>query len=110
MSYHGVSTVYIPTISSIGLGASPQCVNDTHAHTKTRAQQLLRWVTVVHVHDRHAPKSEAAVTLSVGELGPHLTQCSLGRGLPPYQVAPWSIQLFGHNNQCYRQTDRTTVS
>jgi len=23
-----------------------------------------------------------------GELGPHLTQCRLGRGLPPYQVAP----------------------
>ena len=22
-----------------------------------------------------------------GELGPHLTQCRLGRGLPPYQVA-----------------------
>jgi len=25
------------------------------------------------------------------ELGPHLTQCGLGRGLPPYQVASWSI-------------------
>jgi len=22
-----------------------------------------------------------------GELGPHLTKCGLGRGLPPYQVA-----------------------
>ena len=22
-----------------------------------------------------------------GELDPHLTQCGLGRGLPPYQVA-----------------------
>jgi len=33
------------------------------------------------------PKSErAAVPLSVGELGPHLTR-GLGRGLPPYQVA-----------------------
>jgi len=29
----------------------------------------------------------AAVPLSVGELGHHLTQCSLGRGLPLYQVA-----------------------
>jgi len=26
----------------------------------------------------------SAVPLSVRELGPHLTQCSLGRGLPPY--------------------------
>jgi len=31
------------------------------------------------------------------ELGHHLTQCHLGRGLPPYQVASWSIQPFGHN-------------
>jgi len=30
---------------------------------------------------------EATVPLSVGELGPYLTQCHLGRGLPPYQVA-----------------------
>jgi len=29
--------------------------------------------------------------------GPHLTQCGPGRGLPPYQVASWSIQPFGHN-------------
>jgi len=26
----------------------------------------------------------AAVPLSRGELGPHLIQCGLGRGLPPY--------------------------
>jgi len=30
-----------------------------------------------------------------GELG--LTKCRLGQGLPPYQVASWSIQLFVHN-------------
>jgi len=32
-----------------------------------------------------------------GELGPHVTQCSWGWGLPQYQVAPWSMQPFGHN-------------
>jgi len=32
-----------------------------------------------------------------GELGPHLAQCSLGRGLRPYQVASWFIQPLGHN-------------
>ena len=32
-----------------------------------------------------------------GELGPHLTQCGLGWGLPSYQVASWSIQLFADN-------------
>ena len=39
------------------------------------------------------------------ELGPHLTQCRLGRGLPPYQVASWFIQPFGHNTPT-SQTDR----
>jgi len=32
-----------------------------------------------------------------GELGPHVTQGGLGRGLPLYQVASWSIQPFAHN-------------
>ena len=47
-----------------------------------------------------------------GELGLHLTQSRLGGGLPPYQVASYSIQPFGHNghgptrHQRYRQTDR----
>ena len=31
------------------------------------------------------------------ELGPHITQCGLGRGLPLYPVASGSIQLYGHN-------------
>ena len=34
----------------------------------------------------------------LGELGPHVTQCGLGWGLPPYQMASWSIQPFGHNS------------
>jgi len=32
-----------------------------------------------------------------GELGPRLTQCRLGRGLPPHQVASCSVQPFGRN-------------
>ena len=32
-----------------------------------------------------------------GEMGLHLPQCGLGRCLPLYQVASWSIQPFGHN-------------
>jgi len=31
------------------------------------------------------------------ELGPHITQCCPGRGLPSYQVASWSIQPYSHN-------------
>jgi len=43
-----------------------------------------------------------------GELGPHVTQCGLGRGLPACQVSPWSIQPFGHNTPTLQtgQTDR----
>jgi len=29
-----------------------------------------------------------------GQLGPRLTQCRLGRGLPPYQVADWPQQTW----------------
>jgi len=36
----------------------------------------------------------AAVGARSGPLGPHLTQCGLGRGLPLYQVASSSIQPF----------------
>jgi len=59
-------------------------------------------------HNRHGPRSEgSAVPLSGGgELGLHLTQCGLGRDLPAYQVATWSVQLFGHNTQT-SQTDGT---
>jgi len=32
-----------------------------------------------------------------GWVSRHLTQCGQDRGLPPYQVASWSIQPFGHN-------------
>ena len=42
-----------------------------------------------HGLNRHGPKrgGRAAVPLSRGELGPRITQCGLGRDLPPYQVA-----------------------
>jgi len=41
----------------------------------------------------------AAVPLSGDELGPRLTQCRLGRGLSPHQVAYWSNQPFDHNRR-----------
>jgi len=63
-----------------------------HRNDKTRAQQLLRWATVWP----QQTWAEKCGGLLWG-LGPHLTQCGLGRGLPLYQVASWSIQTFGHN-------------
>jgi len=44
------------------------------------------------------------VARKVGELGPRLTQCRLGRGLPPY--SKWHPDPFNRLatiNQCYRQ-------
>jgi len=49
-------------------------------------------------NNRHGPKSGGCCAPFRGEkLGPHLTRCGLGRGLPPCQVASWSIQPFGRN-------------
>ena len=47
-------------------------------------------------HNRHWPRIRELCPF-YGGAGPHLTQCCLRRGLPPYQVASWSIQPFGHN-------------
>jgi len=38
-----------------------------------------------------------------GKLGPHLTQCGHGRGLPACQVSSWSVQPFGTIHQRHRQ-------
>jgi len=42
-------------------------------------------------------KLEERLCPVVVELGSHLTQSGSGRGLPPHQVASWSIETFGHN-------------
>jgi len=50
-------------------------------------------------HNRHGPKRRGGccTPFAGGQLGPCLTQCCLGQGLLPYQVAFSSIQLFGQN-------------
>jgi len=65
----------------------------------TRAQQYLRWVTAATI-DTGRKEGGAVVNCCApfaGELGPRLTQCGLGRGLLPYQVASSSIQPFCHS-------------
>jgi len=76
------------------------------------------WVSIEHkvawaeayLHTKWylSPSSRSATTdigrnwglspLGERQLGPHLPQCRVGRGrgLPPYQVASWSMQPFGH--------------
>jgi len=58
--------------------------------------------TVAGMGDRLATigvgrKWGGAAVVAGSPLGPHLTQCGLGRGLSLYQVASSSIQQFGHN-------------
>jgi len=65
-------------------------------HCSTRAQQLLRWATV-WPQWAWAESGQGLMWGAGSPLGPHVTQCGLGRGQPHYQVASWSIQTFGHN-------------
>jgi len=57
----------------------------------------LRWATVATVYMGREDGKGAAVPLSRSELGPSFAQCSLGRGLLPYQLASSPIQQYGHN-------------
>jgi len=62
----------------------------------TRAQRYLRWATVATI-DMSRKEGRGCCAPFAGKLGPRLTQCGLGRGLLPYQVASSSIRPFGHN-------------
>ena len=76
--------------------------------THSKKQQLSScWDGRSFDHNRRGPRSGGGCCAPFrgGEPGPHLTQCGLGRGLPPRQVAFWSIQ---YTNVTDRQ-DRTTV-
>jgi len=48
-------------------------------------------------HNKHGPKVARGCFGDGSPLGPHLTLCGLGRGLPLYQGASSPIQPFGHN-------------
>jgi len=57
----------------------------------------------------YGPKIGGCAPLGKRELGPHLTQCGQGRGLPACQVSSWSVQPFVHSartSQTERKTDR----
>ena len=53
-------------------------------HNKHKQVLSSSWDGQLFGHKRHRPKIG-------GELGPHLTQCGLSQGQPPYQVASWTI-------------------
>ena len=70
---------------------------------------MSRWSQVSTPREWHLDPSNRLATIDMGrklgtmppfwggDLGPHLVQCGLGRGLPPYQVTSWSMQPFCNN-------------
>jgi len=58
-------------------------------------------------HNEYGLKIGGCAPLGEWELGPHLTQCGQGGGLPACQVSSWCVKPFGTIHQRYRQTDRT---
>jgi len=95
---------------SVGGAASP-------SNTKSPGLRSTSILSGICIHRAVSPQLTWAKNWGAGcapfggELGPHLTQCGLGRGLPPCQVSSWSIQPFGHNTPTPQtgQTDKTTV-
>jgi len=65
-----------------------------HFLSATRQELSSCWDGRPFGHNRHGPKAGRGCC---GGLGPHLTQCGLGRGISLYQVASQSIQPFGLN-------------
>jgi len=74
-----------------------------------------------HLIITDGPKSGRDAVPLRGEMGSHLTQCGMDRGLPPYQMASLSIQPFGdstatsqtgearQDRQCSDGTGRTIL-
>ena len=71
------------------------CTNDAASMSSTHNSSAVAEMGDGRGHNRHGPKSGEGLYLlcpfGEGELGPRLTQCGLGRGLLPYQVASSSI-------------------
>jgi len=73
-----------------------------------RGTPNVAWAKAYLITKWHLDPSSRLTTTDIGqnwglcpfwgrEQGPRLAQCRLGRCLPPYQVASWSIQPFRHN-------------
>jgi len=80
----------------------PNCADCQAVRSRLQDHLLNKCLAVTEMGDHLATtdmsrKLGGCAPFFEGELGPHLTQRCLGRGLPSYQVASWFIQPFGHN-------------
>ena len=88
--------------------SDPTTERQLNNNSSAVAQRGNRLATINMGRNRHGQKSGGCCApFRGGSWICHLTQCRLGRGLPPYQVVSWSIQPFGHNTPML-QTDRQT--
>ena len=83
-------------VSGEGEAGSPSNTSvawaEVYLHTKWHLDPSSRLVTI-----DIGRKVGDTVPLFMGQLDSGLIQCDQGRALPPYQVASWSFQPFGHN-------------
>ena len=96
--FWGVRTPRPPAVAPLLLSNKKYCNDQPSRYANNMSifrHKYLQDLSIADMGDRLATINldrkvcgEAAVPLSVErELGPHLTLCRLGRGLPPYQVA-----------------------
>jgi len=81
----------------LGAAGSPSntvALDEAYLHTKWHLSPSSRLATT-----DISRKLGGCAPLGEGELGPHPTQCRVGRRLPLYNMASWSMQLFGHNRR-----------
>jgi len=90
------------TVFFLNSNNDPQCA---HAYTRRNNKSSAVAEMGDHLATTDMGRKVGERAAVGGSSVPHLTQCVLGRGLTPYQVASWSIQLFGHNTPTI-QTDR----
>jgi len=64
-----------------------RCCSRCHTDWRIIEQELSSCWDARPCQSKVGRKVGAVLSLSVGELGPHLTQCRMSRGIPPYQVA-----------------------
>jgi len=91
-AYDSPLSTFSSIVSRLASGSSPRLYpilihqipnRQWNGHSHVTSIQLLR--TGAPSSSRHGPKIGGCALFREGELGPYLTQCRLGRGLPPYQ-------------------------
>jgi len=76
--------------------AESSAVLYVRSNPRSMWQNSTTFITINALHVSNHINSFTSISWG-GELETHLPQCGLGWGLPPYQVASWSIQPFSHN-------------